>query len=657
MAQNFLYMFEFVIDDLLITRPNHCAPEEYPTCCEISFRNSVFVSICDREYGHCVNPNGPKCGKSCIFSLEKPIQDVDRLMIHVYKKKTETCKFLLGFTDMPIKGLFDKVMENFHVENPNWENVMQKHLQTMPVVGVKPKCPDIVDNDCDEETMGRREQLCPTSELTKRLLPLFNLKGCQTGNIVMLIRLVANGPAMVFSFPFAKVCNTGCHSGGETTIRCGGGGNDNETSVNDCSRRVGGNDDFEGDANTDKACGGSSKAYRNHKSPCNGCPPLADPCYTPEKKHPCQRYFACNADKGCPCDEVEDECSRAPKCKQQMCHLKACSGSCAPSQPVGPQSKTIGGCSQSSGGGGGGCSCDECLDACESAQSCDPCSSALQPCFVTPRKTDPGPEAYDEFEACLNGSGLVIRVLKDSHCVENITDGTENFHNDGDTECCEKNNSQHASNDVAAKVKQILEHSSAARNFIKRQTGGHIINNPKLPQIRANIKYSGNETCYTPESYYVPYSKIKKFCNDRKNKIESYRSRRNRAGADCQPICPPLHPNDNRNCCIQVDRDDIRNTMKGIDNDMRKKGIEVCYKTCDDTETDVFLVKLGSKQKCQHKKNNIEIELRTPKMPIVLPNRRVTTETQIDEVELDAALSGMCKGKGKKGKKGKNAKK
>lgn len=58
----------------------------------------------------------------------------------------------------------------------------------------------------------------------------------------------------------------------------------------------------------------------------------------------------------------------------------------------------------------------------------------MQPCFQTPRPPKPGPEAYDEFEACLNGSGLVIRVLKDTHRVENISDGAEEFQNDNASE-------------------------------------------------------------------------------------------------------------------------------------------------------------------------------------------------------------------------------
>lgn len=73
------------------------------------------------------------------------------------------------------------------------------------------------------------------------------------------------------------------------------------------------------------------------------------------------------------------------------------------------------------------------------AEEDDPCK-CLQPCFVEPRKPEPGPDAYDEFEACLNGSGLVIRVLKNTHQVENICDGTEVYNvNSEDEECNNKN--------------------------------------------------------------------------------------------------------------------------------------------------------------------------------------------------------------------------
>lgn len=67
----------------------------------------------------------------------------------------------------------------------------------------------------------------------------------------------------------------------------------------------------------------------------------------------------------------------------------------------------------------------------------------------------------------------------------------------------------------------------------------------------------------------------------------------------------------------------------------------------------MFLVKLGSKSKSQHKKNTIEIELRTPKQPVTLPMSKVTTETYVTEALLDAAKGKKKKrkGKGKKKKK------
>lgn len=329
MAQNFLYMFEIVVDDLLVTRPNYCAPEEYPTCCEVSFRNSVFLSICDREFGQCVDPNAPKCGKCCLFSLDAPISDSDKLLVHIYKKKTSKCKFLVGCTDMPIKGLFEKVMESFNIENPNWEEVVSKHVRSIPNPSEPNKHQEVVDNDCDEDSVGRREQLCPTSELTKRLLPLFNLKGCQTGNVVLIIRLVANGPAIVSSFPFSRFCTAGCNpkpkcpqpqppmpkicSPKEKSPCCKGA----DDILPNLGRCCGGNDT--GCGGGQPSCGGQQpscssarKAYRNFQNSNNGCIPMPDPCDNARPKKPtCQRYFACNADKGCPCDDVEDDCARS----------------------------------------------------------------------------------------------------------------------------------------------------------------------------------------------------------------------------------------------------------------------------------------------------------------------------------------------------------
>ncbi|XP_016993191.3 transcriptional cofactor Bfc [Drosophila takahashii] len=216
LSDNFLYMLEFVIDDLLITRPNLCAPEEYPTCTEITFR-SIFLNIRDRENGECVNPCSPKCGKCTLFTLDSPITDEDVMHIQVYKKRTEDCKFLLGLAELPMKPIFDRVKKEFDFRNINWEENVMTHVSGLPKI--RGPCKRInACVTCYEKHRERREQWCPTSELTKRMLPLFNLCKMQTGNIVLILRLVCNGPSVVTSFPVQPPkckdpCCTGCCSG------------------------------------------------------------------------------------------------------------------------------------------------------------------------------------------------------------------------------------------------------------------------------------------------------------------------------------------------------------------------------------------------------------------------------------------------------------
>ncbi|XP_020812362.1 uncharacterized protein LOC110187310 [Drosophila serrata] len=298
-ARNFLYMFEFVVDDLLITRQNLCAPEEYPTCTEITFRSSVYVSICDREVGCCVNPSSPKCGKCALFTLESPITDKDKLLVHVYKKRTESCKFLIGLTEVAIKPIFDRVKESFDAENPNWENAMLGHVAQLPRMK-GPNSKGLLDNcSCYEKLNERHEQWCPTSELSKRLLPLFNLCKMQTGNIVIIMRLVCNGPTIVSSFPFSRICSRNPKSPppcppGEPCDPC----------------------DPCGPSDPCAAAATATGGPMNKSNPC--CPPpptrkcrMADPCAPRvEPVAKCLRYYACNVDKLCPTDYCEDEFDR-----------------------------------------------------------------------------------------------------------------------------------------------------------------------------------------------------------------------------------------------------------------------------------------------------------------------------------------------------------
>lgn len=128
MALNYLYMFEFVVDDLLITMMNECAPEEYPTYVEMSFRSQCYVSICDQEEGGCMEATC-RNGKCALFSMDEELAENDTLYVHVYKRRHgKKCKFLLGMAAVPVFTMFKKVTRHFHEENPSLVQYLKINL-------------------------------------------------------------------------------------------------------------------------------------------------------------------------------------------------------------------------------------------------------------------------------------------------------------------------------------------------------------------------------------------------------------------------------------------------------------------------------------------------------------------------------------------------
>ncbi|KAL7734725.1 hypothetical protein ACLKA6_011014 [Drosophila palustris] len=252
-----IYMFEFVVDDLVITHNNYCAPEEYPICVEICFRNSVYVSICDRDYGNRENPSRPKSGKRCIFALESPVTKDDRLLVYVYKKRSNCCKFLVGLMEVKIKYLFDRVKKSFDMGNFNWNKEWQEQLADMPKMKnssyVLDRC------DCYDSGFERREHFRPLSEVSKQMIPLFNLCNRQTGNIVLIMRLSCHGPTIVSAF------------------------------IKDGNRYV---------------------PQPPSKQPQNRPSLIYEEDVHMKQHKKCYRFFACSKDKLCPCDICEDAFDR-----------------------------------------------------------------------------------------------------------------------------------------------------------------------------------------------------------------------------------------------------------------------------------------------------------------------------------------------------------
>lgn len=191
-----MYMFEFIVEDLIIAHPNHCAPVEFTTSVEINFRNNVYLNICDSDYfGLRV-----KRGKRCIFTVLRQITEDDRLIIQVSKKRKVrnqgNIKFILGTADAEVKSLFDTVDTKFKNENIDWYERRQNHLMKRPTMDTEKK--SILDNcECYEVSDHRYEEMTPIFEKTKRLVPLFNLCQKQTGNILMIISLHCLGPSIM----------------------------------------------------------------------------------------------------------------------------------------------------------------------------------------------------------------------------------------------------------------------------------------------------------------------------------------------------------------------------------------------------------------------------------------------------------------------------
>lgn len=69
----------------------------------------------------------------------------------------------------------------------------------------------------------------------------------------------------------------------------------------------------------------------------------------------------------------------------------------------------------------------------------------------------------------------------------------------------------------------------------------------------------------------MPFSKLKSHCEAQATKIDQYRKNKN----DYNQVIPPAHLGCTRDCCQQTNKFDIYNTLKGINDEAVKKGIEV----------------------------------------------------------------------------------
>ncbi|KAL5293170.1 hypothetical protein ACFFRR_011752 [Megaselia abdita] len=402
--------------------------------------------------------------------------------------------------------------------------------------------------------------------------------------------------------------------------------------------------------------------------PCAGCPFAERPCDTPNCPNNRQSSNPCDGDK----DKAFDPCACFDK-KKQALKEKASKGKKGKREKGGmdsglenteklqecvcdecremDQMRLAGGCDVSGRLTGG---CDDCDEIRRLTGGCGACNerSGRKKCKCEEPQPVPAPPYfpptpicppmaesqvvrkataeegdYDEFEANLNGTGITIRVLKNSHTVTDVLDSeNEDSGCEMSNEICGKKKSKNS-------CPEDIYNNPSSKKLLQTRTGGKIENGCNLPLVKGTIKYSENERCLG-DRFEIPSSSIRP-CEGRVNKVSKYRKT----------------PLELKNCCLQVAGENIDNTMNCAHARAPKGGIEVCHKKCVDEDSDVFVLRLGKKQHSQNKKKLVELELKTPKEPFACPIQHTTVFTHVNEKILDAEMG--KKGGKKKGKKGK----
>ena len=233
---------------------------------------------------------------------------------------------------------------------------------------------------------------------------------------------------------------------------------------------------------------------------------------------------------------------------------------------------------------------------------------------------------FDEYSAEINGNQLIIRINKDSsHLVTRVYDSNMDFNGNEikrdknifsicgcDQQIDFKFPKNFSCGDTKPK-KFICGPDSIMTEFQKQTScvGKSFKNSCVLPVIRGNLKYPGQL-----DDGLISFDLYDK-CNPR-DATQKYRK----------------VPTKTRGACLQVDGENLNRELNGKCKIPR--GIEVCQLGCSDPDTDVFILKMGRKNSDKKGyKNEIELEMRTPKSPDFEIKKMETREIQVDEEDFE----------------------
>ncbi|XP_055622919.1 uncharacterized protein LOC129766413 [Toxorhynchites rutilus septentrionalis] len=206
---------------------------------------------------------------------------------------------------------------------------------------------------------------------------------------------------------------------------------------------------------------------------------------------------------------------------------------------------------------------------------------------------------FDEYTAELNGNAISIRVEKSSE-IKVMLDGEESK---GCTKGC------WTSLTLPEGVYALEE------RYVKRQE-----NACRLPVVRGNLKYPAEQW----STDFMMCKRKRPFC------AEDYRKR----------------PEPMRSICMQTRDPELQDPPS-------KSGIEICKKGWHDPNVDVFVLKLGKNKTLRGDgaANQIELELRTPKGPMVEKRPKETRGVQVIEEEFEDFRKASVPEEAKKPKK------
>lgn len=241
----------------------------------------------------------------------------------------------------------------------------------------------------------------------------------------------------------------------------------------------------------------------------------------------------------------------------------------------------------------------------------DLCLRSSVPCSSESNSKEPD---YDEYSGEVNGNQLIVRVYKSyPHLVTRDCDSNANTnkkqHNVNLSPVYACNQQVDVKKDSCDRSKSIKCYCGpgSMTTDLQRQTscnGKSFKNSCRLPVIRGNLKYPGRIVGNAGD--LISFDIFQ--CCAEANLNNNFKKK----------------PQSQRNTCLQADAINL------------PKSVNFCKRGCLDDKNDIFILKIGSKKNaCTGQRNEIELEMRTPKGSENRISKMETCEVQVNEKDFE----------------------